>query len=104
MRRSNKKWSKQEKEFKTNMNQLKIKEIKKLADQIENDPNKVERNDQQICKVCFYHKKVALCVMTLYNCGVCDDEILHSNSDVDKLCQRCATMHEACKHCGGEMD
>lgn len=104
MKIENKKWNKREKEFQTSMNQLKFREAKRLVEKIENDPEKEERLNQQVCKICFYSSLAAFCAMTYANCGVCNNETLYSSSDFDKLCQRCATMHEACKHCGGEMD
>lgn len=100
----NKKWDKKEKEFQTTMNQMKIRDARKLVNNIDNDPENEKRVKQQYCKVCFYQSRGAFCAMTYANCGKCNEKELYGSSDVDKLCIRCATMNEACKHCGGEMD
>lgn len=98
------KWSKSDIEFATRMKQYKIKDARKLINNIDNDPDKERRTSLQECKVCYYVSSLAGQAFTNSNCKFCDDEMMFSNTNVDKLCQRCAIMLEACKHCGGEMD
>ncbi|AEO93487.1 gp228 [Bacillus phage G] len=104
MEHKNKKWDKSEKEFRTRMNQLEIRDARKLVSNIDNDPENEKRLERQECKVCFYKTKIGMSAMTYANCGFCDTKTLYGSSNVDLLCKRCAIMNEVCKHCGGEMD
>ena len=104
MKLNNKKWDKNFKEFKTRTNQMRFKEAKSFVENIEKDVNKDKRLDAQKCKICTYSNNMAFQAFTNTNCGYCDKEMTFSNSDIDTLCKRCATMLDACRCCGGEMD
>lgn len=104
MKAKNKKWDKEEKEFRTRLNQIKIEDARKFIEKIDNDPDKDERLSLQICKVCYYTKRISLQAFTNTSCGCCNVDMIFPNSDIDSLCERCARINNACKHCGGEMD
>lgn len=104
MNAGKKKWNKNFKEMRTMRNHFRIRDTREFVNKIENDPDSIRRLDIQNCKTCHYSTRMAGQAFTDSECGFCDNMMTFSNTDTDMLCQRCATMNEACKHCGGEMD
>ena len=105
MKKTNKKWDKEKKDFETRMNHYRVEDSRKFIDRIDNDPEKEKRIDLQNCKVCHYESgRMAFQAFTDVNCGFCNVDMTFVSSLTDELCKRCAIMNEACKHCGGEMD
>lgn len=104
MDKKNRTWNAEKKVFNTKMNQLKINTALRFIKDIETDPKKDLRTIDQTCKTCTYTRKGSFQAFTNATCGYCMTTMEFVNSNVDILCKRCATMHQACKHCGGEMD
>lgn len=99
------KWNKDQKDYRTKMNAFKVRDFRKFVDKIDNDLDKEKRVEIQVCKVCRYDEsKMALQAFMNANCGFCEVDMMFPSSNIDILCQRCAVMNDACKHCGGEMD
>jgi len=89
--------------YETESKKNKIKSIIGQAQKIIEDPNKEERLKKQFCVTCFYRSTMAGQKMTYKNCLSCDKEIVFGNTNVDKVCDDCATKYSACKKCLAEI-
>lgn len=98
-------WTSKDMDRKTELNQWKMDDMKKFIEQCETDPKKDTRLEKQNCKSCMYQMgKLSMQAFTYTNCSKCNDEMVFPNSSIDRLCERCARMLEACKHCGSHID
>lgn len=106
MRIENKKtWNKDDMDFRTRMSTSRVKDVKRFIEEYESDLKKEERLEKQVCRFCTYKKgELSMSAFTDTNCSKCQIDMLFPSSSIDKLCERCARMLEACKHCGGHMD
>ena len=78
-------------------------QLKHYKDVLE-DPKKKDRRKKQMCRICFYIPRVAGQAFTKSNCKMCDKEITHGNTDVDRLCEKCAKEKRLCIHCGSDIE
>lgn len=82
-----------------------ISYMRDFLQKIDEDPDKKKRLEKQECKVCFYQtSRIAGQSFTSTECSICDKEITHGNTDVDRLCQECAKAANLCKHCGADIE
>jgi hypothetical protein len=83
----------------------KINDMSHWVLRFDNDPLYINRVKAQTCKYCYYKPSVvSLQAFTEFKCIVCNETFMHHNSDVDHVCKSCATEHELCVHCGGEIN
>lgn len=104
MYKENKRWNKNEQELQTKYNRFRIKEVARLAEKLQMDPQLEVRRKERICKWCYYHVQGALQTFTDTQCAKCQKIMRFSTSNIDRLCKECAEETNSCKHCGGEMD
>lgn len=104
MYKKNTTWNEKDKKWITKRNNWKIRDMRKLLDKIDNDHKSDQRIASNICKYCYYKESISLQAFTDTECGNCKVKITHVNSDINVLCDKCATKFDCCKHCGGEMD
>jgi hypothetical protein len=105
MKQEFRKWDKNMIIFKTNSNQIKVKELRKRLQNYDNDDLKDVRLRKYECKVCTYiSSNMAFQAFTNTLCRICGKEMIFSSSDTDNLCVECAKENNLCKHCGGELD
>lgn len=98
--------SKEDIEIKTYFNNRRVEKIRKKIDNFDKDPQKSKRLEKHICKTCMYIKNDSITLSAFHhsNCGICNKEIVSSNSDIDCLCEDCARENNLCKHCGAIID
>jgi len=70
------------------------------------DPNKKGRLATGLCKHCGYIviERIGGAAITMKNCEECGEEMVFSNTNTDRLCQKCAVEVKHCKHCGQKLD
>ena len=82
-----------------------ISTARKNLNNYDTDLKQSQRLKLQKCKYCFYmSNKIALQAFTKFTCKNCKEEFLHHNSNVNKICIKCAEELNICCHCGAEMD
>lgn len=83
----------------TRFKSLVTKESKGFTDEL-----KEKRNQQGLCKSCFYFRPVKLVMNAFWRqpCSICESEEIYHNSDTDVLCLPCAQKSGLCKKCGCE--
>lgn len=81
-----------------------IKDILKLADDIQNDTQRKQRLEKQNCKRCFYQSRLGGAAMTEQPCMCCSKNEMYGSTATDVLCLECAKKHDLCKHCGGDLE
>ena len=92
-------------EFATCLAKDRISKTIELANNYKIDPCKKERQDNQLCPVCFYNEsRIGGAAVTQVQCAQCEEELSFPNTNVDSLCQNCAKEYNLCKHCGGDID
>jgi hypothetical protein len=69
------------------------------------DTEKADRLKRRECRRCFYLRspKIGGAAMTLWACGICSKEQMHSSTAVPRVCLDCAKDHEVCAECGGDV-
>lgn len=69
------------------------------------DPDRKERVKQLTCKRCFYIwvGRISGQAFTDAPCWICEEVQTYANTDTDKLCQKCASKHDLCKHCAADL-
>lgn len=92
-----------------NMTYIRNNRVRKLKSKIvlfDDDPNIEERQEQQLCKSCFYiyNDGWAGQAITTKNCEDCGKEMTFGSTNTDDFCTDCAIKNNVCKHCGGTMD
>lgn len=92
--------------FKTRMQKWRFKDTIKLAELYTTDPEKEQRLKELNCICCYrgYNITIAGQAFTNSNCANCNEEMTFSNTNVDKLCNKCAIQYDVCKHCGADMN
>jgi hypothetical protein len=86
------------------MAKQRIKSTIALAEKITKDDEKKERKAEQLCKACHYFSRIAGQAFTDQACGCCGEMQTYSSTSTDVLCMPCAQKHDACKHCGGDLN
>jgi ribosomal protein S27E len=76
----------------------------KLARQLTEDPESAARLERHYCRSCFYRTRMAGQAFTAQDCACCGEEQTYSSNSTDILCLPCATTHDLCKHCGGDIN
>ena len=71
---------------------------------IDADAEKKDRHAEQECVLCWKASAMAGAAMTSRQCGLCDEMLRCSNTNVDLLCVSCAKKANLCKHCGADID
>ncbi len=74
------------------------------AEEVTNDARKQERLSSHECKACFYSSRIGGAAMTSRPCMSCGSVEMYGSTNTDVLCRSCATQHELCKHCGGDLE
>lgn len=69
------------------------------------DPDRKERLGAGQCKRCFYiwNARIGGAAITMQPCAICSEEVMYGSTATDKLCLPCATKHEICRQCGGDL-
>ena len=81
-----------------------VKEWACLAEEVASDTRKAERLKRHVCKSCFYSSWIGGAAMTARPCMSCASAEMYCSTATDVLCMVCATKHELCKHCGGDLE
>lgn len=70
------------------------------------DNDKEARKSKQECKYCYYinFARVGGSAMTVKHCESCDEKMLFSSTNTDKLCDKCSDELGLCKHCGQKIE
>jgi hypothetical protein len=42
--------------------------------------------------------------MTTRPCAICNKDVLYGSTCTDVLCDKCAKLHDLCKHCGADRE
>ena len=88
----------------TEIGRLRVRDALKLAAQLQDDPRRDSRLKRGMCAPCFYAFRLAGQAMTRYTCAICEDQQMHHNTAVPKLCGPCGNHHGLCVQCGGLLD
>ena len=75
-----------------------------LADDVIKDTKKADRLKHHECKACFYSSRIGGAAMTTRPCMSCGSDEMYGSTATDVLCIACATKHELCRHCGGDLE
>jgi hypothetical protein len=69
------------------------------------DPRRKERLKELECKACYYIRtnRVGGASMTTQTCGICGSPEMYGSTNTDVLCAKCASEHQLCKYCGGDV-
>lgn len=87
------------------LSQRRMADLIQLGKNLEIDPERDRRHDEQLCQLCFYGPpKMAGQAFTTTNCGACEIEMRFSNTAVDRLCTECANKRACCRECGAHID
>lgn len=87
------------------MNRQSAESMVKRGIQIELDSDKEKRQAALLCPYCYYGgARMAGQAFTTAYCGLCKASRLFSNTDVDRVCEDCATKHDLCIHCGADRE
>ncbi len=73
----------------------------------DDDPHREHRkNTKGLCKFCFYlaPARIGCHVMVEGACGLCNETITSTNTNIDLLCGPCGFVHEICVRCGGDQE
>lgn len=107
MKKTDIKYSDKYKKTRSDVNKFEYSKIESKVDNYNNDYDLFDRREEQVCKYCYYiilPFVVGLTTFVERNCLSCGKEMHFPSSVSDVLCIDCAKKHDACKHCGGEMD
>jgi hypothetical protein len=74
------------------------------AKELEEDAQREERLGRQFCKACHYFSRLAGQAFTSQPCACCATPQTFSSTLTDVLCMNCATTHDLCKRCGGDIE
>lgn len=69
------------------------------------DPNKKDRIEKGLCKLCFYSgSKISGAAMTKWNCRAClQNQGLYGCLAVPEVCDKCSKKYSLCKECGSDI-
>ena len=81
-----------------------VKSWMELADDVIEDTKKADRLKRHECKACFYSSRIGGAAMTTRPCMSCGSDEMYGSTATDVLCLVCATKHELCRHCGGDLE
>lgn len=88
----------------TNLARKRLSDYLERARKVEADEDKQQRLAKLSCKVCWYlQDRIGGAAITKRPCGLCHGEMMFSSTDTDVLCPDCASAHELCRHCGGDL-
>lgn len=70
------------------------------------DSRQKARCEKKECRACFYlnSSRWGGAAMTEGSCGICAEVKLFGSTVIDALCEKCATKHRLCIHCGGDVN
>lgn len=74
------------------------------ANEVTADARKIDRLKKHECKACFYESRIGGSAITMRPCMSCGNEEMYGSTATDVLCMKCATKHNLCKHCGGDIE
>lgn len=81
-----------------------IQSVVSKAQAFTEDPDAANRLSKQLCRCCYYSgPRVAGSAITRQPCASCGEVQTFPSTNTDALCQPCATEHQLCKHCGGDL-
>lgn len=76
-----------------------------LARAFLSDWDKAKRRNAGLCPLCYYESsRIGAAAITTAQCGLCDEQLLSGNTNIDVLCQSCALQTGLCKHCGADVN
>lgn len=90
--------------FRTSMQKNRIADYINITEKLTTDPEKKQRLHAQECVCCYYISVMAGQGFTESKCYNCDVEMSFSTTSQDKLCDDCAKVFKACKHCGADIN
>ena len=88
----------------TERSRARYKAVLDLAEEMKTDTRKEDRLRKQECIACFYSSQIGGCAITNRDCMCCGENQIYGSTATDKLCLRCATEHNLCRHCGGDIN
>lgn len=89
----------------TSRNLAAIERMRAAAHRCSMDTDNVARREEQLCRLCFYHRKGGIVTHGFRNwaCDVCFNGASHPNSDVPRVCAPCADRLRLCMKCGADV-
>ena len=75
----------------------------KLAQSLQDDPQRQRRVLASMCRPCFYIVRLAGAAITHQPCMLCDQNQTYPSTATDVLCLPCATARHLCKRCGADL-
>lgn len=93
-------------EMQTRIAQWEIERLLRIAKQVVADEEREARVAACQCLRCWYCRRDTITgqAMTMWACGLCAKETMHSNTGVPRLCKACAATHNLCAECGGDVN
>ena len=90
----------------TYYNKHHVEKMRKKIKDYDEDPNKMTRQGEMICKHCYYIMNDGIAGQAFWtkNCANCGKEMDFPTTDTDELCLKCAKELDCCKHCGAKLD
>lgn len=90
--------------FRTSMSKRMAEEAIEHVRAFETDPNPNARRVAGLCRTCMYLRGgMAGQAFTAWACGICATEGMHPNTNTPRVCKECATAHQLCVQCGGDV-
>ena len=92
-------------QWQTSMNNSHVRDYLKRARDLENDYDRAARLKLLLCPVCHYlGSGIGGAAMTTRPCAICNNDVLYGSTCTDVLCDKCAKLHDLCKHCGADRE
>ena len=91
---------------KNNRARERIDEALKRAHRLTEDPDKKIREDNCLCRSCYYLSNVRIggATITQRPCGICEAIMRFGSTASDVICHACAKDNNICKQCGADME
>ncbi|MCL4525220.1 MAG: hypothetical protein M1492_01750 [Gammaproteobacteria bacterium] len=78
--------------------------IIKLARNLETDPEREQRAQKCLCRMCYYGSRLGGAAIKSESCMCCGVVQTYGSTNTDALCLPCAQEMGLCKHCGGDRE
>lgn len=75
-----------------------------FAEKLKFDPEIKQRIEKAECVWCFYSSRIGGQAMTTQACAACGEIQTYSSTNTDVFCKKCASKHDLCCHCGGDVN
>lgn len=88
----------------TEASKSRMQSIIDLAMKLEHDPEKHNRVQSCLCRMCYYGSRIGGAAITAEACMCCGEEQTYGSTNTDALCLNCAKTTGLCKHCGADIE